>query len=164
MNVERGVDYSTINPSSKGNWNYRDKRSGSLRGTGSFNIPYQAVARFELTRREKRGSERMKKEDTKVDSRAETTDSRATPEQQFPARKMDAKRKVWAHLNPHHHIQMTLAVLLDDVADVVRFPSLLKLSASHEVLDFSDCPDSVSVRLCQPAKAVDLGIRDKSER
>lgn len=45
---------------------------------------------------------------------------------------------------------MTLTVLLDNVTDVVRFPSLLKLSASHEVLDLSDCPDSVSMCLCQP--------------
>lgn len=56
------------------------------------------------------------------------------------------------HLNPHHHVQVTLAVLFNDVTHIVWFPSLLKLSASHKVFDLPDCPDSIPVCFCQSRK------------
>jgi len=54
---------------------------------------------------------------------------------------------------------MTLAVLLDNITDIVGFPSLLKLSTSHEILDLPDRPNSVSVRLCQPKKQENAKFR-----
>lgn len=51
----------------------------------------------------------------------------------------------FTYLYPDHHVQVTLRVLFDDVANVVRFSSLLEFSTSYEVFDFSDCPDGVSM-------------------
>jgi hypothetical protein len=62
------------------------------------------------------------------------------------------------HLDPHHHVQVTLAVLLDYVADVVRFPSLLKFSACHKVLDLPDCPDSIPMCFRQPKEPSEFAI------
>lgn len=60
------------------------------------------------------------------------------------------QQKDFAHLDPHHHVQVALAVLFDDVANVVRFTGLLEFPPRHEVLDLPDRPDGVSMRLGQP--------------
>lgn len=73
---------------------------------------------------------------------------------------MEMKRERSAHLDSHHHVQMTLAVLFDYVTDVVRFSSLLKFSACHEVLDLPDCPDSVPVCFRQPKKRTKFAVHE----
>jgi hypothetical protein len=60
-------------------------------------------------------------------------------------------RRTVAYLDPHHHVEVSLAVLLDDVPHVVRLPRLLELPPRHEVLDLADGPDGVLVGLGQPA-------------
>ena len=55
------------------------------------------------------------------------------------------------HLDPDHHVEMPLRVLLDDVAHVVRLARHLELAPRHEVLDLADRPDRVLVRLRQAA-------------
>lgn len=42
-----------------------------------------------------------------------------------------------AHLNSDHHIKMTLAVLFDNISDIVRLPGLLELATTNEIFDFS---------------------------
>ena len=55
-------------------------------------------------------------------------------------------------LDPDHHVEVSLRVLLDDVADVVGLARLLELAPRHKVLDLPDRPDRVLVRLSQTAK------------
>ena len=56
------------------------------------------------------------------------------------------------HLDPDHHVEVSLRVLLDDVADVVGLARLLELAPRHKVLDLPDRADRVLVRLSQTAK------------
>lgn len=58
--------------------------------------------------------------------------------------------RIAAHLDSNHHVQVALAVLLDHITYIVRFPRLLKLPSGHEILDLSDRPYCVSMRLRQP--------------
>lgn len=53
------------------------------------------------------------------------------------------------YLDPDHHVEVTLRVLLNDVPDVVGFPGLLELATGHKVLDLADRSDRVLVRVCQ---------------
>ena len=55
-------------------------------------------------------------------------------------------------LDPHHHVQVALGVLLDHVADVVGLSRLLELSPGHEVFDLADGSNGVFVRISQTAK------------
>lgn len=56
---------------------------------------------------------------------------------------------VWTHLNPPHHIQMTLTILLNNIADIVWFTGLLKLAPCHQILDFPDGSNCIFMRVCQ---------------
>ena len=49
------------------------------------------------------------------------------------------------YLNSNHHVQMSLAILFDYIAHVVRFPCLLEFSPGHEVLDLPNRPNGVSM-------------------
>lgn len=53
------------------------------------------------------------------------------------------------HLNSHHHVEMTLAVLFNDIPYIIRLACLLKLAASNEVLDLTNGPYRVAVCLRQ---------------
>ena len=55
-------------------------------------------------------------------------------------------------LDPDHHVEVSLRVLLDDVADVVGLARLLELAPRNKVLDLPDRTDRVLVRLSQTAK------------
>lgn len=59
-------------------------------------------------------------------------------------------RRDVAHLDSNHHVQVALAVLLDHITHIVRFPRLLELPSGHEILDLPDRPYGVSMRLRQP--------------
>uniref|UniRef100_A0A182U3K3 Uncharacterized protein n=1 Tax=Anopheles melas TaxID=34690 RepID=A0A182U3K3_9DIPT len=48
-------------------------------------------------------------------------------------------------LDAHHHVQMALRVLLDHIADVVRFAGLLKFAPRDKVLDLPDRPATYCV-------------------
>lgn len=59
------------------------------------------------------------------------------------------------YLYPNHHIQVTLTILFDHIAHVVRFPCLLKLPPGHEVLNLPDRPYGVSMCFRQPENCND---------
>lgn len=65
---------------------------------------------------------------------------------------MQICRGVWTHLNSHHHVEMTLRILLDDVAHIVRFSRLLEFSTCDKIFDFAYRPDGVAMGLSQSAK------------
>lgn len=56
------------------------------------------------------------------------------------------------HLNSHHHVEMTLRILFDDVAHIVRFSRLLEFSTCDKIFDFSYRTDGVAMGLSQSAK------------
>lgn len=58
----------------------------------------------------------------------------------------------WTHLDSHHHIEMALRILLDDVAYIVRFSRLLEFSTCDEIFDFAYRPDGVAMGLSKSAK------------
>lgn len=59
---------------------------------------------------------------------------------------------VETYLDSDHHVEVTLAVLLNHVPHVVRLPGLLELPPGHEVFDLPDGPDGVAVSLGQPVE------------
>lgn len=65
----------------------------------------------------------------------------------------------FTHLDSDHHIQMALAVLLDDIAYIVGFTGLLKFPPRDEVLDLSDRSDGVSMGFSQPENQGNLIFR-----
>lgn len=48
-------------------------------------------------------------------------------------------------LDAHHHVQVALRVLLNDVAHVVWFAGLLELATRHKVLNLPNGPDRIPV-------------------
>ena len=55
----------------------------------------------------------------------------------------------WLYLNSHHHIEMTLAVLLNDIPYIIGLACLLELAPGNEVLDLANGPYRVPVYLRQ---------------
>jgi hypothetical protein len=64
---------------------------------------------------------------------------------------MKLKCVLCAYLYSNHHIQMTLAVLLNDITHIIRFTCLLELSTRDKVFYLPYRSDCISVCFCQPA-------------
>lgn len=57
-----------------------------------------------------------------------------------------------SYLDAHHHVEVALRVLLDDVAHIVRLARLLELATRHEILDFPYRTDRVAMGVGQPVR------------
>lgn len=56
-----------------------------------------------------------------------------------------------SHLYPHHHVEVPLTVLLYNIPDIVRLPSLLEFPPRHKIFYLPDGPDRVLVCLGESA-------------
>lgn len=57
--------------------------------------------------------------------------------------------KFRTYLYSNHHVKVSLAVLLNNISDVVRFPGLLKFPSGNKIFYLSDGPDGIAMSLSQ---------------